>query len=499
MNIEFKRLEANKGKLIFEAEEIGSFLDIREHFSIRQKNFGYIKSCRMRKIKVKPDKEFISKSCIKLNGEFDLGLLHDIFSFIKQKFSERVLNFKIDEGTREYIKGNNLDLILDISIGKDMKLRDYQIESMQIALNKKNGIFLMGTGAGKTACTSLIANNFIKHKLSSKVLIICPSPDLVLQTASEMNLHLSEEKYLITPWTGKKPINLESNIIVAGSDILLSRFKEYKKDLLQINAIIVDEVHTLKSSNKVSKIIREFKSEYKIGFTGTLPDKQEDVWSVKGIIGPVRYEKPSAELRDNNFLTPVSVYGLNMNLSNVPTKIYDDDGNAQPFSYTDELEWLHKNQEFNSNISKILDKISGNTLLLFTHLAHCDSLEKNCTNYCKNKKILVIQGETPFDQRADIKAQLEKENNLIVIAQASIFSTGINVKNLPNLVFPGVLGKSGVRIVQSIGRILRLAEGKQKAKVYDIVPNTKYCQKHWEQRKLIYSKEKIDFKEITIK
>jgi superfamily II DNA or RNA helicase len=103
------------------------------------------------------------------------------------------------------------------------------------------------------------------------------------------------------------------------------------------------------------------------------------------------------------------------------------------------------------------------------------------------------------EERKKIIDMMEKNDNIICIAMASIFSTGINIKNLPNIIFAG-LGKSFIRVVQSIGRGLRLHDNKSKLRIIDVSDNLKYSYSHALHRQEIYDKEQIVWrsKEIAI-
>lgn len=82
----------------------------------------------------------------------------------------------------------------------------------------------------------------------------------------------------------------------------------------KFDCIIIDEVHSIKANNKISKIIADLPAKLRYGFTGTLPHDKHDKWSILGKIGPVRFELPSAELRKDKFLTQVSTFGINIQL-----------------------------------------------------------------------------------------------------------------------------------------------------------------------------------------
>ena len=94
---------------------------------------------------------------------------------------------------------------------------------------------------------------------------------------------------------------------------------------------------------------------------------------------------------------------------------------------------------------------------------------------------------------------MEKNNNIICIAMSQIFSTGISINNLPFVIF-SCIGKSLIKISQSIGRSMRLHENKDKSIIYDIADDTEYSFEHLKKRLKIYKDIKIPFeiKKITI-
>jgi len=78
------------------------------------------------------------------------------------------------------------------------------------------------------------------------------------------------------------------------------------------------------------------------------------------------------------------------------------------------------------------------------------------------------------------------------------FSTGINIKRLNNLIFASP-SKSQIRVLQSIGRGLRVSPDGINTKVYDIADDLhwkakkNYTLNHAAERIKIYSKEKFKY------
>jgi superfamily II DNA or RNA helicase len=496
MEISFKNVGLGRTRL-FTEDEI-AFDQIRDKFSDNVTNFQYIKRCKSRGYRPDPTRVSNHVYAINRSGEFNTGLLDDILDFIKNNFYNRTVDLTFDEKTKDYLQTNDAPLkTKSIIVDKaGSKPRQYQIDSMQLALNKQNGVFILGTGAGKTLCTALLSHNLLKNKLAKKVLIICPFPQLARQTADEISKNLSKFLTKIQYWgaDSKADLGISRGIVVCSSTFLRSRFDEVRDQICSFDALIVDEVQQLKETSAITSIVSQLPAKFRYGFTGTLPDGKIDILTVKGLIGPVRYKLSSAELRADSYLTPIKAIGLRTNVkSYVPAK--DDRTKFGSDLYNEEVEALSENDEFNNIVATVAGNFKNNTLILISRLSQGEKLEELCKAKFPNKIVHYINGSVALEDRTDIVEEMEKSNDLILIAQVATFSVGINVKNIHNIVFPGMIGKSTVRIVQSIGRGLRLNNNKSQLNLIDIIPNTKYCLRHNEKRKEIYENEKIPYVE----
>ena len=89
------------------------------------------------------------------------------------------------------------------------------------------------------------------------------------------------------------------------------------------------------------------------------------------------------------------------------------------------------------------------------------------------------------------------------MASYGTFSTGINIRNLHNVVFSSPT-KSRIRTLQSIGRGLRTSESKDSMTLYDISDDMRYKDKlnftaqHFKDRVAIYNSENFKHKVYNI-
>lgn len=430
-----------------------------------------------------PDRKYF----ITPTGTFNFGIAETIINWLKTYVIDRTVDYELSDSFKEKF---SQDAPCKIHDNLAFNLREYQKECVDLALRYKFGTFVLGTGAGKTFTIASIIHNLFINKDIKRVLIVVPDNGLVTQFYDELvNLYKVNRK--VSKFYDKfNTIDEESEIIIANRPLLLSRFEQYEKFWRNgFDCLIIDEAHSIKRDNKISKCIEKILTKYRFGFTGTLAENEEDRIKNLGLLGPVRYRKTSKELRDAGFLSNVIIRKANL----IYPEIYDQ------MKYRDEVEELYSNQYRNKFLADLCFKLDKNTLLLVNRLEHGFILKQNFDKInINNKKIYFIRGEIDTDTRDEIKKLMEKEDNVLCIAITKIFSTGINIKNLHNIILAAG-GKSAVTVVQSIGRGLRLHPDKKELNIFDICDKGfKYSVAHAEKRMKIYNTEKIKVTETNI-
>lgn len=447
--------------------------DIREHFSVKDDTARFRLRGRAR---------FYSNPriyCITPTGLFEPGLFFDIFSYIKLEYPD--ITIDVDEDVLSIVKPGNYK---DCNVYNSLKysLRDYQLSSVENALKFGRGIIKLGTGGGKTLTIASLLMTLYENNPKLKILIIVPDLGLVNQTYNDFDDY--NVKFKFTRWTGKIKPDLTANCIIANRGILQSQFEDYDW-IKYVDTLVVDECHTIKKSNKISKMVSKITTNNKFGLTGTLPDNKPDEWNILGKLGKVIYDKDSYELRLESYLTNVDVKVINVKYNDKPLYV---SGNN---NFKTELDFIYTNNFRNNVIDNICNKFNNNSLILVNHLAHGDALY-NKLSQSKDKQVFFVKGEVEVETRDEIKKIMESNSNVICIAMSSIFSTGINIKNIHMIMFASG-GKSFIRTIQSIGRGLRLHESKNKLLIIDICDQLKYGIRHGDKRKEIYNLEKINF------
>lgn len=472
-------IEASAGSLKLVCSDAAAFEKIRQEFSVENKAKKFARN-----------KQFIASRlyAITPTGLFDAGLTREIARVVVAKQLASSIEY-----TPESIKifhPNKLKSSFYNAL--NLPLRDYQQQAVEQCLEFGRGICQLATGAGKTLIMASLAASYFKDA-TFKCLILVPDPGLALQTYNDFVEY--KVPFKCSVWTGQNKLDESAHVIIANHDIVLSRFKEHEW-IEYIDLLIADEVHSIKKSNQINKIVSKIKTPHKFGFTGTLPSDAIDKWNVMGKFGSILAEKSSHELREQNFLANVEAKVIRIKYINQvskPTVIKDSKGNKlSTAEYRAELEFIYHNKYRNSIIQRLCEGFNNNILILVNHLQHGDALYEKFSNALVSKNVQYIKGEVELQERENVKKQMEQNDNMVVIAMSSIFSTGINIKNIHMIVFAAG-GKSFIRVVQSIGRGLRKNENKQKLSLIDMQDVLRYGTSHGNERLKIYDEEKIKF------
>jgi superfamily II DNA or RNA helicase len=258
--------------------------------------------------------------------------------------------------------------------------------------------------------------------------------------------------------------------------------------------VIGDEAHQFKSKSLINIMSNLHDAKYRFGFTGTLDGSQTHKLVLEGLFGPTYKLIKTDELIKKGYLSKLKIKFLLLN--HEPQKIND---------YEEEVQLLIGNTKRNKFIKNLVKDLKGNTLVLFNRVAtHGDPLYQLINkNVGENRKVFFIHGGVDTEERELVRKITEEETNAIIVASYGTFSTGINIRNLHNVVFASP-SKSRIRNLQSIGRVLRKGKEKVSATLYDIADDLthngkrNYTLNHLVERIKIYNEENFDYEIITI-
>lgn len=361
--------------------------------------------------------------------------------------------------------------------GKPFKLRPYQVESINEAIEAGSGFIIAGTGAGKTSITAGISLCY--SSVGYKVITIVPSADLVDQTADwyrlmgmDVGIYSGDEKdidhcHVVATWQA-----LQYNPTV------LSEFQ----------VLIWDEAHGIKAAVG-QKLINEAGKHiaFRFGVTGTFPKPEADKLSLLSSIGPILREIPAQWLIEHGYLAKVEIQPIELNETYVDEDFPD---------YASEKTFLSKSSARMEIIADLIISqcaTHGNTLVLVNSIPFGEKLSALI------KDSVFLYGESPKDLRKEHYDMFEQRDDLIVIASSGIASTGISIDRVFCLMLIDA-GKSFIKCIQSIGRGLRKGHDKDAVAVVDVHSKQKWAKKHAKDREKHYKEAGYPIlKKLTLK
>ena len=454
------------------------FEEIREKFSVHNDAAKFARF----KGRFIPSRRYV----ITPQGRFEPGMFHEIKKYIKENAPETKIY--ITDSLRSIVSPGLKDVYRSERPKLALELRDYQQDIVDVCLKSGRGVTVLATAGGKTLTIASLIESIYNVNRTLKCLIVVPDLGLVNQTFNDFTEY--GVTFMYSKWTGNNNLNLGSNIIIANMGILQSEKSDISW-IQDIDMLVIDEVHKLRKDNKINKLISTIRTNCKFGFTGTMPEQQLDQWNVIGKIGRILYERNSFQLRKEDYVAKVKVQVLKIEYNDKPASFPNDryDPSAK---FRREHEFIAKNTFRNSIISKLCNNFEKNSLIMIDRIEHGEELYGVLKSNCKDKQVFFIRGDVAVEEREKVKTVMENGDDVICIAISKIFSTGISIKNLHYIVFAGG-GKAKVKIIQSIGRGLRLHKDKKGVIIIDIADMLHYGTRHYTKRIELYKGEKIDY------
>ncbi len=367
--------------------------------------------------------------------------------------------------------------------------RQYQIEGVYDALRHNRKLLISPTASGKSLMIYSIVRYYVDK--GQKILLVVPTTSLVEQMYKDfLDYGWDAESYCHRIYSGREKTNEHPVTITTWQSI----YKLERSFFENYSVIIGDEAHLFKSKSLISIMSKAHNAKYRFGFTGTLDGSQTHKWVLEGLFGPSYKVTKTAELIQQGHLSKLDIRCLV--LKHKPQKFEN---------YEDEVQFIINHDRRNKFITNLVLDLKGNTLTLYSRVAtHGEPLYNLINNLKVNdRKVFFIHGGVDAEERELVREITEKENNAIIVASYGTFSTGVNIRNLHNVIFASP-SKSRVRNLQSIGRVLRKGSNKTKAMLYDIADdctiNSKknYTLNHFIERIKIYNEENFNYEILTI-
>ena len=383
--------------------------------------------------------------------------------------------------------------------GKPIQAREYQQDAVDHCIKQGRTLLLSPTASGK----SLIIYSLIRYHQAKgrKQLVIVPTTSLVEQMYGDFQDYATADKHWAAPdnchriYGGKEKSNEYPITISTWQSI----YKFPKKWFEQFDVVYGDEAHLFKAKSLTTLMNKLTNTPYRIGTTGTLDGTKTHRLVLEGVFGQVHKVTTTKKLMEDKQLANLKIVCCTLNYKDVIRK------EMKGKTYQEEIDWLVTNPDRNEIIKNLTIAQEGNTLVLFQFVEkHGTVLHEMISNSVKKgRKVFFVYGGTETEQREQVRAITEKENDVIIIASYGTFSTGINIRNLHNIVFASP-SKSRIRNLQSIGRGLRKGDKKVVCTLFDIgddlswKSHKNYTLNHLIERVKLYNEEGFDYKLVKI-
>jgi len=440
-------------------------------------------------------------SFFQLSGSTYINLLEEILPVLideayeiliddRREYSTEFKFNKINENSFNHITwpGNH------IKAGQPIELREHQVEAIDNFLKNPQSLQEIATGAGKTLITAALSHLVEPYGRS---IVIVPNKSLVTQTEEDyINMGLD-----VGVFYGNRKEYTKTHTICTWQS-LNSLYKKTKKGeapieigefLDNVVCVIVDEVHSAKA-DALKTMLTSAMSHIPLrwGLTGTIPKEQFEFQAIRCSLGNVVGQVTAKSLQDKGIL------------ANCHVKIQQLQDERVFTNYQSELKYLLSDDERLDQVASMISDIAqtGNTLVLVDRvsagkeltgrLQHMDgwrSLQDN---------VVFVSGATKTEKRKEEYDKIKDASNMIICATYGVAAVGINIPRIFNLVLIEP-GKSFVRVIQSIGRSVRIAEDKDFAQVWDITSSCKFAKRHLTTRKKFYKEAQYPFKVEKIK
>jgi superfamily II DNA or RNA helicase len=364
--------------------------------------------------------------------------------------------------------------ILDIhSEGKKISPRESQILGLGLAIASKRCVLEAATASGKSL-TIYALIRYLETVIpdGKQILLVVPSVGLVHQMFNDFKDYSSNIEWDVEE---KCHVIYQGQNKTSSKKILISTYHSIqdqdKKYFERFGAIIGDEAHTFKA--KTLKKIMESLTDcpYRYGFTGTLHNSESHRWVVEGLFGVAHKVISAKEMIDIGDATPLNINAV---VLNYPTQermklesIKNEDANKKK-KFAVERKFIAEYQPKNELVCKMGNDLKGNNLILFELKDHGKYMY-DMFKEKYDKDVYLVYGKTEGYAREEIKRIVSKKRESVIFASYGVFSTGISIKNLNNLIFGSSPGKSEIRVIQSIGRMLRKHHTKDVVQLYDLV------------------------------
>jgi len=505
MSYESERIETIRVEKVSEArvkiivDDHNIIQELANYFSVKVEGYQFMPKYKMGM--------WNGKIYFFTDSTLPIGLLTKLGKFAESGGYNLDIGFNDAIAASTYSKIDFAHFIDYLNIPDKFEYRDYQFKAAYDAICNKRLSIKATTASGK----SLIMYYIIRFMESAgfKSLVVVPSTHLVGQMYTDWedygweNIH----EYVAQVYGGM-PKRFDTPTVISTWHSLFEKRKvgktfqvklRNKKLFESFDCLMMDEAHTVKATSLKDIAAACTKAQWRIGLSGTFPEEGELDWfTIVGSLGDIVPYTTYQSLRKEEKIAHLTIQNIMFDYTTQERKAnFLENGKYYPgeVNYVNELE---KRNEF---IVRMADAFETNTIILFTKIDHGLTLYRMLQD--TDRPIFHIDGSTSADERNLIRGRMEKRDGIILVASYGTFSTGVNLKNVHQIIAASNY-KKFYKVVQAIGRGLRKIKGKKEViTMYNLVDDLRYVisgdstyinylYKHYKDRRRVYKNEGYD-------
>lgn len=366
----------------------------------------------------------------------------------------------------------------------------YQLEVLRVIDKHDRGIIKSATGSGKSLIAALIT-----AKLGKKTIIYVVGKDLLYQFHDFFSQVFDEPIGIIgdgqceihdiniaSVWTAGLALGMKKKEILLDSEndeksLDKNKYIDIIKMMKEMKVHILDECHYA-SCESIQRIYKQSNPEHLYGLSGSPWRDDNSDLLIESILGKYIVNIPASRLIREGYLAKAII-----RFRVVPPYPYEVE-KSYPSIYKKYVVENDIRNELVLEAAKTLVSKGYQTLVLFTSLKHGKILYEL---FQQHMKCDLLDGSNSQEERRQVKKDLE-EHKIDCILASKIFDIGVDIPSLSGLVVASA-GKSTVRALQRVGRIIRKYPGKTQAVVIDFCDQITYLDNHSRIRHKIYTSE----------
>jgi superfamily II DNA or RNA helicase len=368
------------------------------------------------------------------------------------------------DGDVESVKLNGID---------EVRWRETQLSVLKQVLSTKRAVVKMGTGGGKTE----VIAGILKALSDERALVLVHRVELLHQMIERLRMRLGEEVGVI----GSGKVDIGKRVVVGMVQSVWAKKPQLVRWLKEdVGVLIVDECHH-SSSKTWSQIAMACGAKWRYGFSGTplVYNEERDLLLI-GLTGDVVYGAQVKDLVERGYAAKPQVNVIVVPFryvgkwDEVFEEVYGKDERM-----VDVLRYV---------VEKELSKGKRGVVIFVERIRHGKRLLSELRKMGWN--VVFVHGGRSDMERVGILEGMKRKKYDVVIA-TTIFDEGIDVAGISSVVF-WCSTKSIVRIMQRIGRGVRVEAGKEEVSVWEFVVDCRYMKNHLKKRVEYYGKEGLD-------